>query len=138
MLDSPFIHVFCFCCSVDHVDSDEAKAFFEANYSHIFYILHETFVQAEANLKQRGEFIYLSLNGSSIDVTRLLIQHSILLLRFFFLLLQFTKELSFHLGKLEVGTCVRLCFSFSVAFLFPCFKPLCGVCCLSDCAIALL
>jgi hypothetical protein len=37
------------------VDGDEAKAFFEANYSHIFYILHETFVQAEANLKQRGE-----------------------------------------------------------------------------------
>ncbi|KAG5670487.1 hypothetical protein PVAND_000749 [Polypedilum vanderplanki] len=38
---------------VEHVDSDEAKSFFEANYSHIFYILHETFVQAEANLKQR-------------------------------------------------------------------------------------
>ncbi|XP_070503032.1 probable Rho GTPase-activating protein CG5521 isoform X2 [Chironomus tepperi] len=38
---------------IDHVDSDEAKSFFEANYSHIFYILHETFVQAETNLKQR-------------------------------------------------------------------------------------
>ncbi|CRL05977.1 CLUMA_CG018909, isoform A [Clunio marinus] len=38
---------------LEHVDSDEAKTFFEANYSHIFYILHETFTQAEANLKQR-------------------------------------------------------------------------------------
>lgn len=39
----------------EHVDSDEAKTFFEANYSHIFYILHETFVQAETNLRQRGK-----------------------------------------------------------------------------------
>lgn len=51
-LHSCFSHYTFFA---EHVDSDEAKAFFEANYSHIFYILHETFVQAETNLKQKGE-----------------------------------------------------------------------------------
>lgn len=48
------------------MDSDEAKAFFEANYSHIFYILHETFVQAEANLKQRGECVH---EGASFSMS---------------------------------------------------------------------
>lgn len=43
------------------MDNDEAKAFFEANYSHIFYILHETFVQAETNLKQRGKLTIIIL-----------------------------------------------------------------------------
>ncbi|XP_058057907.1 probable Rho GTPase-activating protein CG5521 [Anopheles bellator] len=38
---------------LEHVDSDEAKNLFEANYSHVYYILYDTFVQAEANLKQR-------------------------------------------------------------------------------------
>lgn len=40
---------------LEHVDSDEAKNLFEANYSHVYYILYDTFVQAEANLKQRGK-----------------------------------------------------------------------------------
>lgn len=51
------LFIFLFYEHLEHVDDAEAKAFFEANYSHIFYILHETFDQAEANLKQRGEFI---------------------------------------------------------------------------------
>ncbi|XP_058130699.1 probable Rho GTPase-activating protein CG5521 isoform X3 [Anopheles coustani] len=38
---------------LEHVDSEEAKNLFEANYSHVYYILYDTFVQAEANLKQR-------------------------------------------------------------------------------------
>uniref|UniRef100_A0AAG5CY21 Rap-GAP domain-containing protein n=1 Tax=Anopheles atroparvus TaxID=41427 RepID=A0AAG5CY21_ANOAO len=38
---------------LEHVDTDEAKNLFEANYSHVYYILYDTFVQAEANLKQR-------------------------------------------------------------------------------------
>lgn len=47
---------FClFILITEHVSSDEAKSFFEENYSHIFYILYETFVQAETNLKQRGK-----------------------------------------------------------------------------------
>ncbi|XP_055382867.1 probable Rho GTPase-activating protein CG5521 isoform X2 [Condylostylus longicornis] len=38
---------------LDFVDLDEAKSVFETNYSHVYYILYDTFVQAEANLKQR-------------------------------------------------------------------------------------
>ncbi|XP_055594870.1 probable Rho GTPase-activating protein CG5521 isoform X2 [Uranotaenia lowii] len=38
---------------LEHVDSEEAKNLFEANYSHVYYILYDTFVQAEANLRQR-------------------------------------------------------------------------------------
>ncbi|XP_055618847.1 probable Rho GTPase-activating protein CG5521 isoform X2 [Toxorhynchites rutilus septentrionalis] len=38
---------------LDHVDSEEAKNIFETNYSHVYYILYDTFVQAEANLRQR-------------------------------------------------------------------------------------
>ena len=43
----------------EHVDSDEAKNLFEANYSHVYYILYDTFVQAEANLKQRGKCAFM-------------------------------------------------------------------------------
>ncbi|XP_065085904.1 probable Rho GTPase-activating protein CG5521 isoform X2 [Ochlerotatus camptorhynchus] len=38
---------------LEHVDSEEAKNLFEANYSHVYYILYDTFVQAETNLRQR-------------------------------------------------------------------------------------
>lgn len=44
----------------EHVDLDEAKSLFETNYSHVYYILYDTFVQAEQNLKQRGKkFFFL-------------------------------------------------------------------------------
>ena len=40
---------------LEHVDSEEAKNLFETNYSNCYYILYDTFVQAENNLKQRGK-----------------------------------------------------------------------------------
>jgi len=42
------------------VDAEEAKSIFESNFSHIYYILYDTFVTAEANLRQRGTVNYLS------------------------------------------------------------------------------
>ena len=80
------------------MDGDEAKSFFEANYSHIFYILHETFVQAEANLKQRGEF---RLTASMLLTNN---SHSSAFRCCNFFLIKI-KELSFHIvGKSVVAT----------------------------------
>ena len=42
------------------MDAEEAKSIFESNFSHIYYILYDTFVTAEANLRQRGTVSYLS------------------------------------------------------------------------------
>lgn len=42
----------------EHVDTEEAKNLFEANYSHVYYILYDTFVQAETNLRQRGKILF--------------------------------------------------------------------------------
>ncbi|PSN31580.1 hypothetical protein C0J52_21547 [Blattella germanica] len=36
-----------------NVEAEEAKSIFESNFSHIYYILYDTFVTAEANLRQR-------------------------------------------------------------------------------------
>ncbi|KAJ8670226.1 hypothetical protein QAD02_001485 [Eretmocerus hayati] len=38
---------------LDNVDNDEAKGFFEANFSHVYFILYDCFVAAETNLRQR-------------------------------------------------------------------------------------
>jgi len=38
----------------DVVDYEESKSLFETNYSHVYFILYDTFIQAEANLKQKG------------------------------------------------------------------------------------
>ncbi|CAG9861658.1 unnamed protein product [Phyllotreta striolata] len=38
---------------LENVDTSEAKGFFEANFSHIYNILYESFVQTETNLRQR-------------------------------------------------------------------------------------
>ncbi|GAB0092803.1 Probable Rho GTPase-activating protein CG5521 [Sergentomyia squamirostris] len=38
---------------LEHVDLEEAKSLFESNYSHVYYVLYDTFIQAESNLKQR-------------------------------------------------------------------------------------
>ncbi|XP_014218628.1 ral GTPase-activating protein subunit alpha-1 isoform X2 [Copidosoma floridanum] len=38
---------------LDNVDTDEAKGFFEANFSHVYFILYDCFVAAETNLRQR-------------------------------------------------------------------------------------
>lgn len=43
----------------EHVDIDEAKSIFESNYSHVYFILYDTFVQAETNLRQRGKLFIL-------------------------------------------------------------------------------
>ncbi|KAG5874289.1 hypothetical protein JTB14_005719 [Gonioctena quinquepunctata] len=38
---------------LENVDISEAKGFFEANFSHIYNVLYESFVQTEGNLRQR-------------------------------------------------------------------------------------
>ncbi|XP_026315132.1 probable Rho GTPase-activating protein CG5521 isoform X3 [Hyposmocoma kahamanoa] len=38
---------------LEHYDADEAKSYFEANFSHVYYILYDNFIQAENNLRQR-------------------------------------------------------------------------------------
>ncbi|XP_054011139.1 probable Rho GTPase-activating protein CG5521 isoform X9 [Hylaeus anthracinus] len=38
---------------LENVDTDEAKGFFEGNFSHVYFILYDCFVSAEANLRQR-------------------------------------------------------------------------------------
>ncbi|XP_050506318.1 ral GTPase-activating protein subunit alpha-1 isoform X2 [Diabrotica virgifera virgifera] len=38
---------------LENVDTSDAKGFFEANFSHIYNILYESFVQTETNLRQR-------------------------------------------------------------------------------------
>lgn len=50
---------------LDNVDAEEAKTLFETNYSHIYFILYDTFIQAEANLKQKG--IYEIINNRFIN-----------------------------------------------------------------------
>lgn len=40
----------------DNVDTAEAKGLFEANFSHIYSILYDSFLQMETNLRQRGNF----------------------------------------------------------------------------------
>jgi len=39
----------------DNVELEESKSLFETNYSHVYFILYDTFIQAEANLKQKGK-----------------------------------------------------------------------------------
>ncbi|XP_065332020.1 ral GTPase-activating protein subunit alpha-1 isoform X2 [Cloeon dipterum] len=38
---------------IDNVETSVAKSFFEANYSHVYNILYESFLAAETNLKQK-------------------------------------------------------------------------------------
>ncbi|KAI8425217.1 hypothetical protein MSG28_007030, partial [Choristoneura fumiferana] len=38
---------------LEHIDTDEAKSYFEANFSHVYFILYDNFIQAENNLRQR-------------------------------------------------------------------------------------
>lgn len=43
------------------MDTDEAKGFFEGNFSHVYFILYDCFVSAETNLRQRGKNICCSM-----------------------------------------------------------------------------
>ncbi|KAJ0173731.1 hypothetical protein K1T71_010880 [Dendrolimus kikuchii] len=38
---------------LEHYDSEEAKTYFEGNFSHVYFILYDNFIQAENNLRQR-------------------------------------------------------------------------------------
>ncbi|KAM3962462.1 LOW QUALITY PROTEIN: putative Rho GTPase-activating protein CG5521 [Aphomia sociella] len=38
---------------LEHFDADESKAYFENNFSHVYFILYDNFIQAENNLRQR-------------------------------------------------------------------------------------
>lgn len=46
----PFKRVFL----LENAEASEAKGLFETNFSHIYHILYDSFVQAETNLRQRG------------------------------------------------------------------------------------
>ena len=39
---------------LDHAEHHEIVPFFEAYYSHIFYIVYDAFITAEINLRQKG------------------------------------------------------------------------------------
>lgn len=41
---------------LENVDTEEAKVFMEANYSHVYHIFYDNFIVAENNLKQKGKF----------------------------------------------------------------------------------
>lgn len=41
---------------LEHFDTDEAKNYFEGNFSHVYFILYDNFIQAENNLRQRGNY----------------------------------------------------------------------------------
>lgn len=49
------INKYVFLYVKENVDTDEAKGFFEGNFSHVYFILYDCFVTAEANLRQRGK-----------------------------------------------------------------------------------
>lgn len=49
------------CVFLDNVDAAEAKGLFEANFSHIYHILYDSFIQAETNLRQRGRNLFLNV-----------------------------------------------------------------------------
>lgn len=38
---------------LEHYDVDESKTYFEGNFSHVYFILYDNFIQAENNLRQR-------------------------------------------------------------------------------------
>lgn len=38
---------------LEHFDVDESKTYFEGNFSHVYFILYDNFIQAENNLRQR-------------------------------------------------------------------------------------
>lgn len=38
---------------LDHIDVEEAKSLFEANYCHIYYVVYDCFINADNNLKQK-------------------------------------------------------------------------------------
>lgn len=50
----------------ENIDTEEAKAFLEINYSHVYFIFYDNFVIAETNLRQKGNvklyFFLLFLN----------------------------------------------------------------------------
>lgn len=58
------VHVITYCVPVtkvfmvslaDNYETQDAKKFFQENYSHIYYIFYDNFGSVEADLKQRGE-----------------------------------------------------------------------------------
>ena len=51
--------IFCFDISESY-DVQEAKNFFEQNYSQVYYIFYDVFISTEADLKQRGKYIMKS------------------------------------------------------------------------------
>lgn len=52
-----FFYVMIWHFLADNYSRLEAKAFFEANYSHIYFIFNDNFSTVEADLKQRGLLI---------------------------------------------------------------------------------
>lgn len=60
------IDIIEFAVCVENVDTDEAKGFFEGNFSHVYFILYDSFVTAETNLRQRGNFLHKLLHNQML------------------------------------------------------------------------
>ncbi|XP_044599551.1 ral GTPase-activating protein subunit alpha-1 isoform X3 [Cotesia glomerata] len=58
---------------LENFDIDEAKGFFEGNFSHVYFILHDCFVSAETNLRQRA-------HREELDQVLLLLEKILILL----------------------------------------------------------
>ncbi|XP_076268274.1 putative Rho GTPase-activating protein CG5521 isoform X2 [Rhynchophorus ferrugineus] len=61
---------------LDNVETSEAKGLFEANFSHIYSILYESFLQMESNLRQRVH----KAHKEELDCTLWILEHVICLL----------------------------------------------------------
>ncbi|CAG9764824.1 unnamed protein product [Ceutorhynchus assimilis] len=67
---------------LDNVDTAEAKGLFEANFSHIYNILYESFLQMESNLRQRELSFHLvhKAHKEELDCTLWILEQVICLL----------------------------------------------------------
>lgn len=69
------------------MDTDEAKGFFEGNFSHVYFILYDCFVSAETNLRQRGKnicyYIYIYIYILSFNNIYKCILHIIIIIFLF-------------------------------------------------------
>ncbi|KAF7266764.1 hypothetical protein GWI33_019940 [Rhynchophorus ferrugineus] len=67
---------------LDNVETSEAKGLFEANFSHIYSILYESFLQMESNLRQREISFHLvhKAHKEELDCTLWILEHVICLL----------------------------------------------------------
>ncbi|XP_076637502.1 putative Rho GTPase-activating protein CG5521 isoform X9 [Colletes latitarsis] len=57
---------------LENVDTDEAKGFFEGNFSHVYFILYDCFVSAETNLRQRELSFHIAHKANREELEQVL------------------------------------------------------------------